>query len=200
MFGDEKENEDLKTFEEALASLRPRADGLDPRWRFLLAQEATLNQNLSGGDSQVAGQFLCSRCGAVSSRRGDKRRWAWPAAFSAMTAVAAALLVALAARVAPPAAAPGGGDGVSLPMAASAGRQAAPESWLPARNVARNYPVSGSDETAYLDLRDQVLRFGVDSWRSPASAVAATTNATEPVLSYREQLDRLLKQESLHGS
>ena len=44
MFGEEKQNEDMKAFEAALAALRPRADGLDPRWRFLLAEEATLNR------------------------------------------------------------------------------------------------------------------------------------------------------------
>jgi len=84
MFGEEKQSEDLKAFEAELASLRPRADGLDPRWRFLLAQEAMLNHDLPGGEALEAGQFLCSRCGAASSGH-DKRRWAWPAAFSAMT-------------------------------------------------------------------------------------------------------------------
>ena len=49
------------------------------------------------------GQFFCSRCGAAfrPARRRPKRRWAWPAAFSAMTAVAAVLLVALVVRVEP---------------------------------------------------------------------------------------------------
>jgi hypothetical protein len=200
MFGEENQSEDLKAFEADLASLRPRADGLDPRWRFLLAQEAALNHNLPGGDALAAGQFICSRCGAVSSGRHDRRRWAWPAAFSAMTTVAAALLVALVVRFEPQVAAPGGGESTSPVATSFAEKQADPNSSFAVRNVPRRGLFSGSDETAYLDLRDQVLRFGVESWQLPASAVAAATNTAEPVLSYREQLNRLLKQESLHGS
>jgi hypothetical protein len=40
------ENEDLTDFEAALAALRPRADGLDRRWRLLLAKEALLTAEI----------------------------------------------------------------------------------------------------------------------------------------------------------
>jgi hypothetical protein len=194
MFGKEKQSEEMKAFEAELASLRPRADGLDPRWRFLLAQEAALNENLA------ASQFICSRCGGVSSSGRDKRHWAWPAAFSAMTAVAAVLLVSLIVRVEPRTAAPAGAEGVSLSVNSFAKTKDDADFSLPMRNLPRRPLLASSDETAYLTLRDQVLRFGVESWKSPVSTIAATTNGAEPVLSYREQLDRLLKQESLHGS
>jgi hypothetical protein len=201
MFDEEQQSEDMKAFEAALAGLRPAADKLDPRWRFLLAQEAALNHNLPANDVLAASQFVCSRCGAASSGRRNRRRWAWPAAFSAMTTVAAVLLVALVVRVAPQVA-PGNGQGISPTSAASAAveKQADPTVWFARGNPSQRSPVSGGDETAYLSLRDQVLRFGVESWKPPASVETAATNTAEPVLSYREQLDRLLKQESFPGS
>jgi hypothetical protein len=199
MFSEENESEDLKAFEAALAGLRPQADRLDPRWRFLLAQEAALNQNLPASDMLAAGRFICARCGAGSSGRRDKRRWAWPAAFSAMTTVAAALLVTLLVRVEPQSVAPDGSPD-ALPMAAaSAENKADPNAWAAVRNLPQRGLASGTEETAYLDVRDQVLRFGVDSWKLPVAAVA-TTNRPERVLNCREQLDRLLRQESLPGS
>jgi hypothetical protein len=98
-------SEDLKEFEAAIAAtLRPRADRLDPAWRSLLAKEVSLNSTLrsegppapSGKMSQCnhpAGhRYICVHCG---SEVFDERRaagWAWPGALVAMTAVAAALL------------------------------------------------------------------------------------------------------------
>jgi hypothetical protein len=199
MFGEEEMNEEMKAFEAALAALRPRGDGLDPRWRFLLAQEARLNENLPGGEALAAGQFLCSRCGDALSGGRAKRGWAWPAAFSAMTAAAAMLLAALVVRVEPRAVAPAGGKGVSPTAASFAERQVDSSSSFAVRNSPRRAISSGSDETDYLSLRDQVLGFGVESWKSPA-AVVTTKNQPEPVLSSRGQLDRLLSQESFFGS
>jgi hypothetical protein len=200
MFGEEKQSEDLKAFEAELASLRPRAEGLDPRWRFLLAQEATLNQNQSADETLAAGRCVCSRCGAVASGR-DKRRWAWPAAFSAMTTVAVVLLVALVVRVEPRATAPTAEGSVS-PVAATpfAEKRIDPSFMLAARDVPRRETRSGADETAYLNVRDRVLRLGVESWKSPASPAAATTDIPERVLGSRDQMNRLLRLESLFGS
>jgi hypothetical protein len=195
MFGEEKQSEELKAFEAELASLRPRSDGLDPRWRFLLAQEATLNQNLPVSHALAAGRFVCSRCGGALSGGRGKSHWAWPAAFSAMTAVAAVLLVTIAVRVDPRIAAPGDGKGVSTADASLAERPGDLHSSLVVRNLPRPQRFSGSGETAYLSLRDQVLRFGVESWKSPASAAAVTTRAAEPVLSCHGQLEALLIQE-----
>jgi hypothetical protein len=196
MFGEEELSEELTAFEAALASLRPRADRLDPRWRFLLAQAATLNQKMADADAEAAGQLLCSRCGGPLSDRKARHRWAWPAAFSAMTTVAAALLAALVVGVEPPTVAPSG------PRSSSTARPIAQPQVEPPSSVAwTNRPwraaIGQSNEADYLSLRDQVLRFGVDSWRIPAPAVVATTSRAEPILSNREGLDRLLRQEAL---
>jgi hypothetical protein len=201
MFGEEKQSEDLKAFEAELAALRPRAEGLDPRWRFLLAQEAALNQNLSADEALAAGRSICSRCGAVISGRRDKRRWAWPAAFSAMTTVAAVLLAALMVRVEPRSAAPTAEGNVS-PTAATpfAKERVDPSSLLAAKDLPRRETRSGADETAYLNVRDRVLRLGVESWKSPPSPAAATTDFPERVLGSRDQMNRLLSLESLFGS
>jgi hypothetical protein len=241
MFGKEELNEEMKAFEAALAGLRPRGDGLDPRWRFLLAEEARLNQTLSKGseigslslwervrvravrraacedgaasdyaaltrcpspkgrgenfgdlrhgEALAAEQAFCSRCGdALSGGRG-RRRWAWPAAFSAMTAVAAILLAALVVRVEPRTAAPGRGAGGSSVATSVAERTVDPSPALAVRDIPRRSSVAA--ETAYLNLRDHVLRFGIESWKPPASSVAAKTNGAEPILSCREQLDLL---------
>ena len=51
MFDNENQDEELKAFEASLGSLRPSADGLDRRWRFLLGQEAAFNGHL--GDSRL---------------------------------------------------------------------------------------------------------------------------------------------------
>jgi hypothetical protein len=200
MSDNENQDEDLKAFEASLAALRPRADGLDRRWRFLLAQEAALNGHLSDNDVLAAGQSICVRCGgAVSVGRRDKHRWAWPTAFSGMTAVAAALLLALVVRSGSQIVVTPGEQRMAVPSTSVAEDQADSVSWLASGNGLPRRPISNSPESPYLNLRDQVLRYGVDSWRLPVSAVA-TARIAEPPLSYREQLDRLLKQEAIHGS
>ena len=117
-----------------------------------------------------------------------------------MTAVAAALLVTLVVRsevqIATPQSAPGV---VSQPTPVEE-ESAAQVFGSADGNSLWRQPVSGVNDTAYLSLRDRVLRDGVESWTPPASAVATTTKAAEPVLSYREQLNLLLKQERLPGS
>jgi hypothetical protein len=79
MSHEENRPEDLKALEAALAALVPRGDRLQ-RDRLMF----------------LAGRAAASRPGAAVSRR-----WAWPAAFSAMTAVAASLLVMLVTRPGP---------------------------------------------------------------------------------------------------
>jgi len=114
---------------------------------------------------------------------GRVRRWAWPAAFSTMTAVAVMLLAMLV---------------VPSEKKTTNGRQA--EVWSAGGNVPQPAPVSNANEMPYSALRDQVLRDGVDSWKPPESSVVTTASPMEAPLSYREQLDRLLKQEDLRGS
>jgi hypothetical protein len=201
------ESGSTEEFEASLRSLRPRADGLDRRWRFLLAQEAAFNRNPADCPSFCDGENgsvpftppLCSRCGEiVSSGRRDKRRWAWPTAFSGMTAVAAALLAALVVQSGSQTAVTPHDQGTAVQSTFVANNQADSASLPVGDNRLPHQPSSLTAETSYLNLRNQVLRYGVDSWKLPVSAVAAAI--TEHPLSYREQLDRLLKQENPHGS
>ena len=84
-------DEELTPFESDLASVAPRAGGLDPGWGDYLAKEAELLG--SRGPEGYPADQACPYCGRRVN--GRFRRWAWPAAFSAMTAVAATLLAAL---------------------------------------------------------------------------------------------------------
>jgi hypothetical protein len=211
MSGKEYENEDenLNAFEASLRSLRPRADRLDPRWRSLLAEEASLMSPLSPGEGKGecckrsgGHRFVCIRCGREAPTNRGVRRWTWPAAFSTMTAVAAVLLTMLVIRTEPRIAERGGEQGVAMPGLPSGNRTEngrPDESWLAGANLSRRPLVLGTDEMSYLTLRDQVLRDGIESWKSPAPAVVVT-RTTESPLSYRQQLDLLLKQQGLHGS
>ena len=226
MSGEEYKNEDqnLKAFEAALAALRPRTDRLDRRWRSLLAKEAALSAE-STTERQAAGplslwervrvrapcvnpaghRFVCIHCGNEGSGPSGFRRLAWPTAFSGMTAVAAVLLVMFAARSAPQM----DRQGVPTPapsVVQHSGDLDGPEEyeasggWLARMPSTRRPRVSGVDEMCYLDLRNQVLREGVDSWKPLASSVGTTPGPTEGPLSHREQLERLLEQQGLRGS
>ena len=223
MSGERNENEDrnVKAFGAALAALRPRAGRLDCRWRSLLAKEAALTATIvgdatlpspfgrgAGGEGCVdpAGhRFMCIHCGSDARVVRGAGRWAWPAAFSGMTAVAAVLLVMFATRWGPRL----GEQSPTTPAPLVVQQRVdtdwleenqASGDWLAHRRAARPPRVSGVDEMCYLDLRNQVLRYGVDSWKPPASAVVTSDGPTEGPLSYREQLDRLLKQQGLRGS
>jgi hypothetical protein len=197
MFDNEEQDGELKAFEASLGGLRPRADGLDRRMRFLLAQEATLNRDLQDSEVQLGRQFVCVRCGGVvANPNNGKRRWAWPTAFSGMTAVATALLMMLVLRAGPQNPITTGDQRTALPFASAEGPADSVVS-LNGNGLPRR-PVSAVAETSYLNLRDQVIRFGVESWRPPVEAIA-TMSPPEPPLSYRKQLDRLLSEEHFHG-
>ncbi|MBN2579261.1 MAG: hypothetical protein JXB10_09745 [Pirellulales bacterium] len=92
--------EELKQLETELAALSPRRDGLDPHWRAFLGKAAELNVGEPADHAACSAPddhlFLCVYCGASRPRASRARRWAWPGAFSAITATAAFLLVLLA--------------------------------------------------------------------------------------------------------
>ncbi len=102
MSGKEDGSEDLKAFEQSLASLTPRGNRLDPRWRSFLAKAASLTAELA------AEMGIQTPADVPSAPGASRRQWAWPAAFSAMTAVAALLLVMLVLH-------PGGPGGTHAP-------------------------------------------------------------------------------------
>jgi hypothetical protein len=194
----ENQDEELKAFEAALGSLRPRADGLDRRWRFLLAEEAAFNRSLPDDEVLAAARVVCTRCGGALAR--GRVRWAWPTAFSAMTAVAAVLFVALLVRPGPEMWLVSADREIAaaLPAAGTQDRGGS-VAWVAGGYRWLQSPISVVGDVPYLDLRDQVLRYGVDSWRPPASTVAATRQ-TEPTLGCRKHLDQLLEQGAFHGS
>jgi hypothetical protein len=224
MFGKENEEPDLKAFEAALGSLRPRVDRLDPSLRAELAKHASAPGPLSlwervrvralrasrpSSCTNPSGhRFLCIYCGSDAALVRGAGRWVWPAALSTMTAVAAILLVMLVTRSERQVAVQEVKQGAVTPASSvvqvqanpAAPEKRLPEDWFAIGSVPRAPQGSDAEETSYLTLRDQVLRDGVESWKFPVSAVVTTGRTTESPLSYREQLDRLLKQQGLRGS
>ncbi len=92
---------ELNGLEAELASLVPHSGGLNPGFRSLLAREAALTaeRGTASAGPGTGDERLCPLCGRRPPH--GLKRWAWPGAFSAMSAVAATLLVILIARPAP---------------------------------------------------------------------------------------------------
>ena len=153
---------------------------------------------------------------AQATRR--RAGWAWPAAFATMTAIAAALLVALAIRPAPQvverivekvAMAPAVPQ---VPAAAIAEDPVEPDTRINSPAMAAALPgwlawgifpqpaVNTKQEPSYMELRNQVLSHGLNSWEPRASASAAAGRAEEEPVSSREQLKRWLEQEDVEGT
>ncbi len=180
----------LKAVEAELASLSPRTDRIDRERLIFLA-----------GQQSVAGGRAASRA----------RRWGWPTAFAAMTALAAGLLVALllpgeprvVTRVVTIPVAPVGSDAVApnrhLPPPSGGGPEALPETvsgtgllaWV-GLDWSRLYDRErfGSERT-YPGLLDRALRDGVDSLGS--SLPVADVEPRSSPATYRELLDSLLE-------
>jgi len=204
MGGKKNQSEDMNAFEAAMASLHPKADQLDRRWSEHLADEAgRLCVNPAGH------QYACVHCGAAVPRVRGGRRWTWPAVAATMTAAAAVLLMMLVVRPGPHIASNEGGPGIAMPSTSVVEKQANPallesERMADSRMGIGYWPLSsimpGSEKTSYLNLREQTLRYGVESWESPVLASAASTNTVESPLNSRQLLDSMLKQQGLSGS
>ncbi len=190
----------LKAIEAELASLTPRTDRLD-RERLIF---------LAGRQSAAAGEV------SPAKRRGG---WGWPAAFAAMTAVAAGLLVMLWSRpeapgdvpfvVVPPeralddGAAPPQESPESLPDEGHVEPPPVPQE-PPAEPTSRRSLLAavGLDwirpsargklgpEASYPRLLDRVLAGEIDDWPLPAPGWGGR-RASAPV-SYRELLNKEL--------
>ena len=159
MSPEEERSEDLKALEAALA---PRVEGFD---RERLIFEA-------GRASAMAESTLDSRPSTLGQR-------AWPAAFSAMTAVAATLLVMLVTRPEPQVA-----DrevGPSAP-ATTGVLPAEPATETPAQAFSIAYDRS---------LRARALMHGIDLWAEPAVPQASgleMARAPSSVLQLQQEL------------
>jgi hypothetical protein len=174
--GDERETEPDKSrsrFEVELTALTPRSAQFDRDRLMFLAGQASVRVT-DGGRPQ--------------------RRWPWPAAFSAMTAVAAGLLVMMLARPEPQVVQ----RIVRVPMppradtAATAASSALPELLPTARRkeTESGRQMPNAPPAAYLELRDRVLALGWDSWSTPASS--SGDGGEPPPASNRELLNYLL--------
>jgi hypothetical protein len=159
---------ELTPFEAAFAALKPSAAEPDRETLFFQAGQAAALRGLGNRPSRLA-------------------RWGWPAAFSAMTAVAAMLLTMLVFRAEPRPMAPASGPApeiaITQPGAGS----------LPDLDLPRSDATAGP--ATYSRLRDEILANGMDAaWqqKTPAgdSAVAAAV-VTVPQ-SYHDLLNQAL--------
>ena len=190
----------LKAIEAELASLSPRTDRLD-RERLIF---------LAGQQSAAAGEV------GPAKRRGG---WGWPAAFAAMTAVAAMLLVMLLSRPE----APGNVPFVVVPPERAVDDGAAPPQESPGSSphegpvepppVPQEPPAEATSrrsllasvgldwirlpergelgpEASYSRLLDRALAGEIDDWPLPAPGPGGR-RASAPV-SYRELLNKEL--------
>jgi hypothetical protein len=168
---EERPLDDLSEIESALASLAPREGQIDrDRLMFRAGQAAA----------------------RAEARPARARRWAWPAAFSTMTAVAAAMLMALILRpepriierLVPVSSLADRGEKDSSPPSASSVVPAAPTSG----SAPRVAPVAA----AYPQLLARVLERGLDAWPPAASASLPAPRAEGGPASFREYREQLL--------
>jgi hypothetical protein len=140
----------------------------------------------SSPDSAALALILSQR------EKGPNGRWAWPAAFSAMTALAASLLIMLVNRPEPrvierivrvPVE-----RAAEIPVPQLAGQDERALESEPAFSPARRQTAYGE---SYLHSRDQVLAFGLDSWMR--TVPPSTASSAEPPASYRELRESLLQ-------
>jgi hypothetical protein len=173
---------ELTAFEAALAALAPRVEGFDrQRLMFLAGQASVLRERPAG--------------------RARGARWGWPAAFSAMTATAATLLVMLSIRSEPTVAARDGepnAAGQSPAEGGAVGPAATVAGPAAARETANQAPDRGEAASAdsYAELRERILRQGDDAFRLRPQALAVATAVAEGPLPYHVLLERLLQPRS----
>ncbi len=176
-------------FELGLSSLVPRASGIDRDRLMFLAGQAEEARNAERG---VRSEEVEARATFASNAGQNRAGLAWPAAFAAMTTVAASLLVVLMNRPEPQVVERIVRVPVEVPRAALAAEPqeqgSGVEESAPAVARAWNGPAGGD---SYLRLREQALAYGLDasmySLQRPANA------SVEPPTSYRELRDSLLQ-------
>jgi hypothetical protein len=136
--------------------------------------EQALRQ-LTPAPSRIDRDRLMFQAGAVSSKAGLHHRWVWPSIAAALALVAVSESIALAVR--PPreivvqAPAPSGGlsepESIEILSQTPEDRTRAPDPWLP----------RGTDS---LDLKRQVLRFGLEGLPDPPPLLTQSRIGSEP--------------------
>jgi hypothetical protein len=194
---EKEESAEIKKFEAALAALAPRIDRFDrDRLMFLAGQQSVLKNCIGKGAECEA--ILPSPIGRGAGGEG----WVWPAAFTAMTAVAAALFVMLMLKSAPEAATDLSGTAkhttldtplvLSVPATADYSNSAR----MRALQIGENRSIlglaflSGADDyivgdadskCSYPRLLNQILAYGVDSWQPSSAGISGNkTTVTRP--------------------
>ncbi len=187
MSEDQRQFDELTPFEAALAGLVPRVEGFDRERLIFLAGRAAALRDCGAGVSPA--------CRIAGGTPAPRLRWAWPAAFSAMTAVAAALLVMLCTRPAATVATSGQKDSASsiaIKFPAALVNESQPSSELSAP--------TGSREGDFADatfpesdpvLRAEFRRHGIDFSRPRAAASDSPMVIAEGPTTYFELLSRL---------
>jgi hypothetical protein len=193
MSREEIQAQDLKAVEAALASLAPSTGRLDRDRLMYLAGEAAALSRFA--QSKPAPSHIAQTVSTVRGRV-PLRRWAWPAAFSTMSAVAATLLAMLMSRP-EPAVIP---QIVYVPVDQPTAVDDSTESSMagsetPIQVGPRHKEQMGNErrpaEGDYLRLRDQVLALGLDSWSSGRSAGGAAQADAPP--SHRQLVEKELE-------
>lgn len=170
-------------FEQSLSSLMPRAARID-RDRLMFLAGQTAGQTASGGREPPGDPV--EQFDIVQSLRSR----AWPAAFAAMTALAASLLVLLVNRPEPRVIE----RIVHVPIEAPRTAATTPSSGEPDRDAvdSKAWTIDPREPRAYgesyLHARDQALAFGLDSWMQTRPGRASGEASQANYLQLRESL------------
>lgn len=190
MFDDES-NRAVKAFEARLAALRPSGVPSPFPATHLAApddrdavEQSGVCRPIHACDTPAGHRFVCIYCGVETTRTGG-HRWQWPAVAAGL----AALLLLMATT------------GWRSQLAIKQLRQPAAilvdDVTAPGTNSARTELTASR---SYLSLRSQAIRDGIDSAVLPATPGVTPSSKSDIPLTYREALDRVLKQKDSWGS
>ena len=213
---EENQSAEMKQFEAALAALTPRTDRLDrDRLMFLAGQQSVLPSHFGSGQQSVlpspigrGTQRVPGGEGGTIARPIRSRTLAWPAAFAAMTVVAAALLVMLVVR-------PGSKDAENVVKYPAS--QSAPATDAKETTASNDYAEQPRKYRTYFDLAflsgadnrkigeadpshsnaallRQILAKGVDSWKPRETGAIDGKPIIARPLTNRELMNQLLDQ------
>ena len=210
MSAQEKQN-DLNAFEAALAALMPRTDRLDrDRLMFLAGQQSIL-----AGHELGATAGLSSSVGGTAGQAGHQPKvahgsqaWPWPAAFAAMSALAATLFVILISRPGPVAIENIAKQTASQSALATDSKETADYSDFNGRsrrnrtdtNLALLFSTDNrkfneaDSPNSYSAILEQILTQGIDSWKPKATGSHGAKSIFSRPLTNSELISQLINE------